>query len=188
MKRNHARGFALPHRFHLAAACLLALALFPGLGVAAQEPPTGRAVIAAADEPGERLVIHMTVYEADGKTPAPGVTVYAFHTDNSGIYSDDGGNTNPRLKVTAVTDAAGRLLLETIKPASYPGSRVPAHVHLRLSREGRPTRNLEFHFSDDPFLSRGTLDAAAAVGEYSPIRPLQKDDQAVLHGYWKVKL
>src|SRR4051812_22825989 len=45
--------------------------------------------IAPADEPGERLVIHGKVYEADGRTPAAGVVVYAYHTDAKGLYRAD---------------------------------------------------------------------------------------------------
>ncbi|HWM93911.1 MAG TPA: hypothetical protein VN493_24350 [Thermoanaerobaculia bacterium] len=44
--------------------------------------------IAPRDEPGEALRIEGTVRDGNGR-PAPGVIVYAYHTDNRGIYPAD---------------------------------------------------------------------------------------------------
>src|SRR5512134_1672562 len=35
-------------------------------------------------EPGERLVITGTIYQNDGRTPAAGVVLYAYHTNAAG--------------------------------------------------------------------------------------------------------
>src|SRR5258708_27518935 len=40
--------------------------------------------IAADAEPGERLIVAGQVFMPDGKTPASGVTVYAYNTDAEG--------------------------------------------------------------------------------------------------------
>ena len=51
---------------------------FRGLPAAATIPPAGEA--------GERLVLSGRVLEPDGTTPAPGVVVYAYHTNAAGVY------------------------------------------------------------------------------------------------------
>src|SRR4051794_966996 len=43
--------------------------------------------IASAAEPGERLEISGIIYQVDGKTPAPNVILYVYHTDAKGYYS-----------------------------------------------------------------------------------------------------
>lgn len=58
---------------------------------AAQGRPPGdispKAVIAPKSEPGERLVLTATVYGREGKAPLPNVTLFAYHTDATGVYS-----------------------------------------------------------------------------------------------------
>src|SRR5262245_47829211 len=46
--------------------------------------------IAAKDEPGDRMIISGRLLHTDGKTPYPGVLLYAYHTDAKGIYSKNG--------------------------------------------------------------------------------------------------
>jgi protocatechuate 3,4-dioxygenase beta subunit len=43
--------------------------------------------IATASELGERLEMSGIVYQADGKTPAPNVILYVYHTDATGHYT-----------------------------------------------------------------------------------------------------
>src|SRR5262245_57782954 len=38
-------------------------------------------------EKGQKLVVTGTVFQIDGKTPAPNVIVYYHHTDDNGYYS-----------------------------------------------------------------------------------------------------
>src|SRR5262245_15185511 len=121
-----------------------------------QPPSTAR--IAPAGEAGERLTIEGTVYDATGK-PAPGIVVYAYHTNAKGIYPPD--EKAPRawsrrhglLRGWATTDAEGRYRFETIRPASYPNTSNPQHVHMHVIEPGRCTYYIdELLFDDDPFL------------------------------------
>src|SRR6187200_2016893 len=39
------------------------------------------------NEEGPKIEISGTIYKPDGKTPAPGVILYVYHTDQKGLYS-----------------------------------------------------------------------------------------------------
>src|SRR5687767_59559 len=57
---------------------------------------------------GQRaLVVSGQVIRPDGKTPAPGVVVYVYHTDASGRYAVEPG-APPRLRAWLRPDSEGR--------------------------------------------------------------------------------
>jgi|GEM_PF-378160 len=118
-----------------------------------------RARIAPADEPGEPMVVTGRVLGADGK-PRRDIIVYAYHTDAHGIYPEPKtprstqSNHHGRLRGWALTDARGRYTFETIRPASYPGTDQPAHIHMHVIERGCGTYFIdELLFTDDPFLT-----------------------------------
>ena len=96
--------------------------------------------IAPATEPGSALVIHGRLFQRGGQTPAPGIVVFAYHTDATGRYDvPEAGPHSWRLRGWAKTDADGQFEFTTIRPAPYPSGRVAAHVHAMicdLSRRG----------------------------------------------------
>ena len=148
----------------------------------ADEAPDGltaEATLAGAEEPGERLVVTGTVYESDGETPAPGVLVYAYHTDAEGIYSKRGdetgnGRRHGRLRGWLVTGPDGRYRLDTIRPAGYPGSREPAHIHMTVRPPGGEEMWIDsIEFADDPRLTdahRARLDERGGSGIVEAVR------------------
>jgi len=145
--------------------------------------------IAPADEPGEPMRIEGTVYDADGH-PAPGIIVYAYHTNAHGVYPEDeraegtAGRRHGRLRGWARTDEQGRYRFDSIRPASYPDGRTPAHVHMHVIEPGRCTYYIDsIHFADDPRLSpeerAGDPDARGGNGVVRP----EHDDR----GIWVVR-
>lgn len=103
--------------------------------------------IAPPPDGGERLIITGRILQADGRTPAPNVTLFAYHTNTKGVYVERGGKPyglSGRLR----SDANGRYRIETIRPGGYPGRRDPAHIHLVL--EPSQTYIDELVFDDDP--------------------------------------
>ena len=84
--------------------------------------------LSARDEPGLPMYVSGCVFGPDGVTPAPGVVVYVYHTDRTGIYAEPGAP--PRLCGWIRTDRRGRYAYRSIRPAPYPGGRQPAHVLL----------------------------------------------------------
>lgn len=116
------------------------------------EELSSSARIAPADEPGDRMMIEGMVRDTAG-SPVSGIIVYAYHTDDRGIYPD-GETRHGRLRAWAKTDTQGRYLFETIRPAGYPNVRVPAHVHMHVIEPDRCTYYIDdIHFADDDRLT-----------------------------------
>lgn len=146
-------------------------------GIPDDPPSTVR--IAPADEPGEPLRIRGVVTDRGGR-PAPGVVVYAYHTDAEGIYPRDehlsgSAARHGRLRAWATTDADGRYEFETILPGHYPGRDAPRHVHMHVIEPGCCTYYIDsIHFTDDPLLDeaarRDTADARGGSGLVTPRR------------------
>lgn len=111
--------------------------------------------IAPATEPGEPLVVEGVVRRANGAA-VPGVIVYAYHTDASGLYPSSPGarHRHGRLRGFAVTDREGRYVFRTIRPASYPRSNNPQHVHMHVLEPRRCHYTIDdLVFTDDPTLT-----------------------------------
>lgn len=113
---------------------------------------SSQARIAPANEAGEALRIDGVVRGRDGK-PAAGIIVYAYHTDAKGRYPR-AETRHGRLRGWARSDSAGRYRFDTIRPASYPNSDIPQHVHMHLIEPGRGTYWIDdIVFTDDPLLT-----------------------------------
>lgn len=115
--------------------------------------------IAPPGEPGEPLRLEGTVTDVKGR-PAAGVIVYAYQTDAGGVYPRDPGSDgrsasrHGRLRAWAKTDEAGRYRFDTIRPGSYPNSRIPQHIHMHVIEPGRGTYWIaDVVFDDDPHLT-----------------------------------
>lgn len=134
--------------------------------------------IAAENEPGAPLVINGRVYQADGRTPAAGVTVFAYQTDATGVYDvPSNGPHSWRVKGWAVTDAEGRFQFRTIRPASYPNATVPQHVHLHLEGPNLPRRwTTELEFDDDPKMTTRNREMSRQAGMFGGVRPVTRRD------------
>lgn len=134
--------------------------------------------IAAESEPGSPLVINGRVYQADGRTPAAGITVFAYQTDATGVYDvPSNGPHSWRVKGWAVTDAQGRFQFRTIRPASYPNATVPQHVHLHLEGPNLPRRwTTELEFDDDPKMTARQRELSRQAGMFGGVRPVTRRD------------
>lgn len=116
--------------------------------------------IAPAAEPGEPLEASGVIYQPDGRTPAPGVILYAYHTDAHGIYprvpeATGMARRHGRLRGWIKTNARGEYKFVTIKPASYPDSTIPSHVHLIVKEADKNEYYIDdFEFDDDRFLTQ----------------------------------
>jgi len=133
------------------------------------------------NEPGPRMMIEGTVYKADGKTPAPGVVIYMYHTDQAGIYSRKGnetglGRTHGYIRTWIRTNEKGQYRFYTLKPASYPNTRAEKHIHTIIKEKGVKPYSIEsFVFADDPFLSDHEKNKRTPKGGSGIITLIEKD-------------
>lgn len=133
-------------------------------------------------EPGEALLVRATVKDAAGQ-PAANALVYAYQTSAKGWYSDRaphiGGNSgdtkHARLFGYARTGANGAFELVTIRPAGYPRSDLPCHIHLGLTAADGAELWTEICFEDDPRLTPAARAEALRAG-FVLVRP-EKDGE-----------
>jgi protocatechuate 3,4-dioxygenase, beta subunit len=145
--------------------------------------------IAPDSEPGERLIVSGRVFAPDGKTPAPGVTVYAYNTDAEGYYGAGHAEYPPRLYGWMKTDREGRFELRTIHPGSYPSMRVPAHIHFSAWGAGYPLQWFdELRFAGDRYLTPEMISQDAERGAFRTIQPLVRGQDAVLRCAFNIRL
>lgn len=154
-------------------------------GMPATLSPTAR--IAPAREPGQALTVTGLVLDRDGR-PRPGVVVYAYHTDDGGLYPPPitsvgaAGNRHGRLRGWAVSGPDGRYTFETIRPGAYPTREAPAHIHMHVIERGCSTYYLDdVMFTDDPLLTPARSAALSnGRGGSGVVTPVTRD------GRWHV--
>lgn len=121
---------------------------------------TWTTTIAGRDEPGERMTIRGIVFRSDGRTPAPGVILYVYHTNARGIYEKKGNETgngrrHGHLRGWMKTGEQGEYEFHSIRPASYPNRTAAAHVHITVKEPGKDEYWIDdFMFEGDPLLTR----------------------------------
>lgn len=135
------------------------------------------------NEPGSKLMITGTIYELDGRTPAPDVVLYYYQTDVNGIYANAPG-LNPAIRRHGYirgwikTDKDGRYTIYTTRPGAYPGGAEPAHIHLNVKE---PSISKEYYihdlnFDDDPAINTAFRKNLENRGGSGILRLLKKED------------
>ena len=123
------------------------------------------------DTDGHTLIMHGTVYGADGK-PSTGAKVEVWHCDTRGFYShfDPTGKQAPfNMRRTIITDENGRYKFRSIVPHGYgvpPGSPTekllsalgrhgqrPAHIHFFISADGHRKLTTQINIAGDPLIN-----------------------------------
>ncbi len=141
---------------------------------------TSRSRIAASSEPGPALSIKGQLFGLDGSTPLPGALVFAYHTDQGGLYDGPNGAAHSwRLRGAARTDAGGRFEFRTVRPAPYPGGRIPAHVHFVIFAADARFSGGELRFADDPIVDADERAASERAGRFGWVKPVQDGQVAI---------
>ncbi|MEH6537786.1 MAG: intradiol ring-cleavage dioxygenase [Psychroserpens sp.] len=110
-----------------------------------------------------KIKISGTVYKNDAKTPAKDVILYVYHTDQTGRYpktasSKGWGKKHGNLRTWLKTDSNGHYAFYTTRPASYPNSTLPQHIHITIKEPNVNEYYIEdFYFSDDPNITLNIL-------------------------------
>jgi protocatechuate 3,4-dioxygenase beta subunit len=133
-------------------------------------------------EPGQKLLVTGRVYQPDGGTPAPGVIVYYWQTDNSGYYSPgknqpEGTRRHGHIRGWVKSDADGLYAIYTIRPAPYPNRDIPAHIHLSVKEPSIANEYYtdELVFDDDKLLTSNKRKALENRGGSGVLRTVKKD-------------
>lgn len=92
-----------------------------------------RTALAQPAEKVSRIAISGIIYGGAGKTPAPNVLIYLYHTDVHGKYGQGREHKHGRYRGWMLTDKRGRYEFDSIMPASYPDSTQSAHIHMTLT-------------------------------------------------------
>jgi protocatechuate 3,4-dioxygenase beta subunit len=156
-----------------------------------KKPISWKTSIVSDKEPGEPLIVSGTIYAPDGKTAVNGATLFVYQTDATGNYSTTGGNNrNTRIHGQMVTGADGRYEFRTIKPVSYPGRTIPAHIHAYVSAPGFPEYWIdEYLFEGDPFLTENERKKVHRTdGPFSSILTLSRGSDGVLRGVRDIQI
>jgi protocatechuate 3,4-dioxygenase beta subunit len=132
---------------------------------------------------GQKLLITGTIFKLDGKTPAPGVILYYYHTDVNGVYAGKPG-LDPSvvrhgyIRGWVKSDTNGKYAIYTVRPAPYPNTDFEAHIHPSIKE---PTIDKEywideFVFDDDKLLTGEKRKRLKNRGGSGILRVLKKND------------
>jgi len=139
------------------------------------------------NEVGPKIEISGIIYKRDGKTPAPGVILYIYHTDQAGLYSKKGdengwGKRHGYIRGWIKTDKNGFYKFYTLVPASYPNSKNPKHIHPTIKEPGYNEYWIdEFVFDDDPLLPETERTRSKPVGGDGVLKTYIKDGMLRAH-------
>lgn len=149
-----------------------------------------KTAIADKNDEGEPLIISGKIYLPDGKTLAPSMLFYGYHTNAKGIYqTKPEEHRHGKFRGWMLTDEAGRFEFRTIKPASYPNTRVPPHIHISATGKNYPERNLgTIEFLNDSHVTEEMKAQAARDGMFAQIIELKKDEKGFWRGVCNLKL
>lgn len=106
-----------------------------------------------------KMLVTGVVMKPDGRTPAPDVVVYIYHTNQQGIYPKRPGlppvgRWHGYLRGWVRTNARGEYFFYTCRPAHYPSREIPEHIHIHVKEPDKPDYWIDdFFFDDDPVLS-----------------------------------
>lgn len=124
-----------------------------------------------SDENGHTLIMHGTVYGADGK-PVPHAQVEVWHCNTKGFYShfDPTGEQKPfNMRRTIIADEQGRYKFRSIVPMGYGcppdgptqellnllgrhGNR-PAHIHFFVTADNHRKLTTQINIDGDPLVN-----------------------------------
>ena len=106
-----------------------------------------------------KLKVTGTIFKAESTTPAAGVILHIYHTNQKGIYPTRGdekgwARRHGYIRGWMKTGTDGKYTFYTLKPASYPSRTAPAHIHpIILEADGRYYWISEYLFDYDPLVT-----------------------------------
>jgi protocatechuate 3,4-dioxygenase beta subunit len=130
---------------------------------------------------GQKIKVTGTIFKPDGKTPAPGVVLYLYHTDLKGFYTPGSretgwGRRHGYNRGWVITDKEGRYTFYTIKPGVYPDRSEPAHIHPTiLEPNGKYYWLGSYYFEGDSLLTEKETNPYGPRGGSDGILRLERE-------------
>lgn len=137
---------------------------------------------------GIKIMVTGTIFKRDGRTPAPGVLLYYYHTNTGGRYlhkesearslpPNSKGQTHGYIRGWVKTDSSGRYTIYTVRPGVYPAGDEPAHIHLTIKD---PHAKMDYYiddlvFDDDKLLTTAKKNRMENRGGRGILRMIEKD-------------
>jgi protocatechuate 3,4-dioxygenase beta subunit len=135
------------------------------------------------------MIISGTVYQTDGKTSAPNILIYYYHTDSEGYYRrpGDDGPRHGHFRGWMLTDARGRYEFSSIQPAPYPERKWSAHVHMTLTGKNFREDSIDsILFEGDKLIT--AEERIPRKGGFNPIVKLEKGADGILRATRDIQL
>jgi len=111
------------------------------------------------EQSAAKMKVTGVIYHNDGVTPAKDVILYIYQTDEQGIYrasADAQGwvRRHGQHRGWIKTGSDGKYTFYTFRPASYPNTTIPQHIHATVKPPGYTDYFIDdFYFDDDPNLT-----------------------------------
>lgn len=136
--------------------------------------------------PGKHLKITGTIFKNDGKTPAPGIILYIYHTNTKGIYARKGNERGWAKKHGYIrgwikTGTDGKYTFYTLRPVAYPDRSEPEHIHPLIKEPGVNAYYIDEYVFDDALLSAEKRNRLENRGGNGIVKPVKKN------GFYEVK-
>ena len=148
-----------------------------------------KTVLSKKSDQDEPMIISGTIFQPDGKTPAPNILIYFYHTDSDGFYGRRGEVRDGHFRGWLLTGANGKYEFCSIKPAPYPNRTEAAHVHMTLTGKNFTEDSINtILFEGDKFVKEQERNSVGKWGEFIPILKLEKGADGILRGTRDFKL
>lgn len=143
------------------------------------------------NEAGQKLVVEGKVFKQDMKTLASNVVIYYWHTDNNGLYSKTSNEKtiHGHLRGWLKTDQDGNFKIFTVRPATYPKTTIPAHIHFSIKEPNIANEYFidDLLFEDDKLLTQFERDklkerGGNGIGKTTTINNVQFINRNIILG------
>ncbi|MCI0750244.1 MAG: intradiol ring-cleavage dioxygenase [Flammeovirgaceae bacterium] len=135
-----------------------------------------------------KMIVSGTAFKPDGITPAPGVIIYIYHTNEKGKYPTKGkekgmAKEHGYNRSWVKTGQDGKYSFVTCKPGHYPSGRDAAHIHVIIKEPDKQEYWIgDYLFEGDTRLTQTRIDQMRGRGGNGVIR-LTTNDKGELQCY-----
>ena len=152
---------------------------------------SSQTLITVPGKTGTPLLINGKILGSDGN-PIEGADLWIYHTDSEGYYakSESGGDKGWRYadySARLKSGPDGTFEIQTIRPAGYPNSINPAHLHIRINVPGYPELEYTAYFEGGDRITSEIKDLVDRYGTMF-LLPVDTSNDGLQTVSWHIKL